>query len=877
MESSDGATTRQLNPTPMDELKNEELEFELVNGVIKPVMVHDEEDFGMLSSSCPENEFFELDLDIIVPKAAIVIKPQERHSSYDPEPPAKPVRRQSRVSDAKSSHDKKSLSRGLSQNFILYLTGDIAGESVDDAASPVKGVSSNAVESGVIDIDDVKNADDPSEKFDSAVNSMIDEATLKAKVAIDHNLPQKLVRSISAQKLVGRESLSEFEQAHHDNIKQELINYKDKLRAQSEANYMLEQKMLEIDQKIGLLITHRLTVEETDTKQIDFLSLRQEAEDRKVLTDRARRLYGHLFHVLRRHPKYLATLARSLGKAEMDDFLHTVMFTLFGNHTDPREEHLLLSIFEHALRMEFESTADLGSLMRSNTAMSRMMTTYTRRGSGQSYLKNTLLPPIQFLLENEDVVLEINPLKIYTELAKNDKSMRPAAGVTAQEAVQIPEVKAIMDKRFAFLERVTDNFLDAIISSVNHVPYGVRWLSRIIGKLTRRRFPDAPNETIVSLIGGFYLLRFVNPAIISPDAYNIINDRPSTEARAGLTLVAKIIQSIANNTAFSKDMVVDTLNNYVADRGPKLRAFLTSLCEVDDFFEDHKLGNIAELAHLRKSIIITPNEIFTIHRLLNKYEEKLKLSDTDRLGLLLDQLGESPEALSRIDNHPLTLDLIRNISLPERSASFCSNFSGFSDRQAFNEAKKLGLTEKARRQLATELQVAKRAYAEMCENYAFLKAKLDTYETYLENVRGQAISINSLRTDCVSIDTATRPSSRLQAKRKKFEAHKGLGPFHFRMSQLDKEGIVLEYSHFFCAPGEPGRNSIIVTFSMPKPGSLVFSVGHRGRQALYHNQANLDEILLSLDSGANPIISLGEFVTLDARKILCLLDSTIFK
>ena len=28
------------------------------------------------------------------------------------------------------------------------------------------------------------------------------------------------------------------------------------------------------------------------------------------------------------------------------DFLHTVMFTLYGNHFDSREEHLLLSVFE---------------------------------------------------------------------------------------------------------------------------------------------------------------------------------------------------------------------------------------------------------------------------------------------------------------------------------------------------------------------------------------------------------------------------------------------------------------------------------------------------------------------------------------------------
>ena len=30
----------------------------------------------------------------------------------------------------------------------------------------------------------------------------------------------------------------------------------------------------------------------------------------------------------------------------LSDYLHTVMFTLYGNHFDSREEHLLLSVFE---------------------------------------------------------------------------------------------------------------------------------------------------------------------------------------------------------------------------------------------------------------------------------------------------------------------------------------------------------------------------------------------------------------------------------------------------------------------------------------------------------------------------------------------------
>lgn len=41
-----------------------------------------------------------------------------------------------------------------------------------------------------------------------------------------------------------------------------------------------------------------------------------------------------------------------------------------------------------------------------------MMTTYTRRGPGQSYLKSVLAERINSLIEHKDLNLEINPLKV---------------------------------------------------------------------------------------------------------------------------------------------------------------------------------------------------------------------------------------------------------------------------------------------------------------------------------------------------------------------------------------------------------------------------------------------------------------------------------
>ncbi len=68
------------------------------------------------------------------------------------------------------------------------------------------------------------------------------------------------------------------------------------------------------------------------------------------------------------------------------------------------------------LATQFESTDEFGSLLRANTPVSRMLTTYTRRGPGQTYLKSVLSSKINQLIEQKDLNLQINPLKVYDEV-----------------------------------------------------------------------------------------------------------------------------------------------------------------------------------------------------------------------------------------------------------------------------------------------------------------------------------------------------------------------------------------------------------------------------------------------------------------------------
>lgn len=62
--------------------------------------------------------------------------------------------------------------------------------------------------------------------------------------------------------------------------------------------------------------------------------------------DRKIQLYGNLFFILQSEPRHIATLCRLVSLAEIDTLLQTVMFTIYGNQYESREEHLLLTMFQ---------------------------------------------------------------------------------------------------------------------------------------------------------------------------------------------------------------------------------------------------------------------------------------------------------------------------------------------------------------------------------------------------------------------------------------------------------------------------------------------------------------------------------------------------
>lgn len=129
--------------------------------------------------------------------------------------------------------------------------------------------------------------------------------------------------------------------------------------------------------------------------------------------------------------------------------------------------------------------------------------------------------------------------------------------VSPETAAANPDVQNIISPRLTMLMEIANSFLLTIMDSIDSVPYGIRWICKQIRSLTKvsngekqendelnqwdpqRKYPEATDYAICSLIGGFFFLRFINPAIVTPQAYMLIDSLPTSakHPRRTLTLV----------------------------------------------------------------------------------------------------------------------------------------------------------------------------------------------------------------------------------------------------------------------------------------------------------------------------------------------------
>lgn len=199
------------------------------------------------------------------------------------------------------------------------------------------------------------------------------------------------------------------------------------------------------------------------------------------------------------------------------------------------------------------------SIFRGESVASKVVTWYLFR-EGHHFLSKTVQPIISDISKLKES-LEINPARV-------DASVDTEANM------------------HMLLEFCSD-LLEAIFKSIPKMPIVFRRIFAFAKVTVEAKFPNMKT----TIVGVFLFLRFLVPALVSPFTYGLSSGPPPPHVRRSLLLVSKVLQNLANGTAFEKEEYMKPLNAFLANHQRTM----------DEFFE--KVGSAVSITDMgdRKS------------------------------------------------------------------------------------------------------------------------------------------------------------------------------------------------------------------------------------------------------------------------------------
>ncbi|XP_066052475.1 ras GTPase-activating-like protein IQGAP1 isoform X1 [Chamaea fasciata] len=454
----------------------------------------------------------------------------------------------------------------------------------------------------------------------------------------------------------------------------ELMKLREEVVTLIRSNQQLENDLNLMDIKIGLLVKNKITLQDvvSHSKKLtkknkeqlsDMMMLNKQKGGLKALSKEKREkleAYQHLFYLLQTNPTYLAKLIFQMPQNKSTKFMDSVIFTLYNYASNQREEYLLLRLFQTALQEEIKSKVDqIHEIVTGNPTVIKMVVSFNRGARGQNALRQILAPVVKEIIDDKSLNIKTDPVDIYKSWVNQMESQTGEASklpydVTPEQALSHEEVRTRLDASIRNMRTVTDKFLSAIISSVDKIPYGMRFIAKVLKDSLHDKFPDAGEDELLKIVGNLLYYRYMNPAIVAPDAFDIIDlsagGQLTTDQRRNLGSIAKMLQHAASNKMFMGDNAhLSIINEYLLQSYQKFRRFFQAACEVPELQDKFNIDEYSDLVTLTKPVIyISIGEIINTHTLLLDHQDAIAPEHNDPIHELLDDLGEVPTIESLI-------------------------------------------------------------------------------------------------------------------------------------------------------------------------------------------------------------------------------------
>lgn len=193
----------------------------------------------------------------------------------------------------------------------------------------------------------------------------------------------------------------------------------------------------------------------------------------------------------------------------------------------------------------------------------------------------------------------------------------------------------ILQDRIIKLKLLTQRFFAKITSEDmrRKMPRVVRAIAGLTREHAKVLCPSAPTSP---LIGGFLMLRYIAPALVTPEAFGLLgpDEVPSPRARSNLILIAKVLQNISNGLTFEttkKEEHMKPLDDFVRAQFKLMELHYQSIAD-DPLFISGQVAQpwqdlldkplTSEMIQIDK---IGLPDLFQLHRLIFRFKNKFAI------------------------------------------------------------------------------------------------------------------------------------------------------------------------------------------------------------------------------------------------------------
>lgn len=212
-----------------------------------------------------------------------------------------------------------------------------------------------------------------------------------------------------------------------------------------------------------------------------------------------------------------------------------------------------LFLVKAMIRSEFvQNKSQVSSILRGNCVTSKLMGSFSFF-VGTKFLDKLVGDFVRHVIaQGEALTLEVDP-------SKESSAEKRARNRTALKELTQRLIKSMVDEK-----------------TMADIPPEFCSIAKFTADNAREYCPDNLNQ----LVGGYLMLRLVNPVLVAPDAYHVTNAPPSAHARRNLTLISKLLQNISNGVvSSSKEAFMADFADFVKVQGEVFSQFLTRVAD----------------------------------------------------------------------------------------------------------------------------------------------------------------------------------------------------------------------------------------------------------------------------------------------------------